>query len=282
MLTRHLLPAVALAALTLSTPALAASDGDYARNVIQTGWLHFFTLEEDEPLTTTVTPSPVTQATGIPTEFTSPGTGVSIEDGDTLFLAYTRYFTPNWALELAGGLPLDFDITGKGTIMPFAPQSTPYDLQLGAAENNPLASVKQWSPTLILQYHFGTPQSKLRPYAGLGFTYTWFTDFKLDEDFVDGINAPTGLGPALAAGFGETASSVSVDTDNAFGVAINGGFSYLINANWGVTGSLTWLLIETTASIDVHAADSGQLLARTQGDIKLNPLVAGLFLSYRF
>jgi len=270
----------ALAGCVLSGPALA-QDEDYARNRLSVGWLHFFTMEDDEELTTQVTPSYLTAAGVLAEEFVSEGTGASVNDGDTLLLAYTRYFTPNWAIELNGGIPIKFDVEGKGVIQP-SEDTDVYNINLADPVNNPLATVKQWSPTMLVQYHFGSPKAKLRPYVGAGFTYTWFTDEKLDPDFVQTVQV--GLGPVLAAGAGLTdySTTVTAKASDDLAWAINAGMSYAFNEKWSVNGSLTYLPIETDATIDVRSAATGQLLARSTTTLKVNPLVTSLFVSYAF
>lgn len=268
-----------LAGGALSAPA-QAQDGGYAKHVVTAGWLHFFTLEQDAPLTTHVVPSPVTVGSGIPETFSSPGTGASVNDGDTLLLAYSYFFTPNWAVELNGGIPIEFEIEGKGEVLPNGDPNFPYNLDLGSAENNPLASTRQWSPTLLAQYHFFDPSKRLRPYLGLGFTYTWFTNVELDDNFVADLQE---LGGALASGFGlSEETTVSAGAADSFTYAINAGLSYQLTENWKLTGSLTYLGVETTATIEVRSADNNQILATSKADLQINPLVTGLLLSYQF
>lgn len=263
----------------LSAPA-QAQESEYPKHVVTAGWLHFFTLEQDEPLTTHVAPSPVTVGSGIPETFSSPGTGSSVNDGDTLLLAYSYFFTPNWAVELNGGIPIEFEIQGKGVVMPNGDPSFQYNLDLGSAENNPLATTRQWSPTLLAQYHFFDPSKRLRPYLGLGFTYTWFTNVELDDNFVADLEE---LGGVLASGFGlSEETTVSAGAADSFTYAINAGLSYQLTDNWKLTGSLTYLGVETTATIEVRSADNNQILATSKADLQINPLVTGLLLSYQF
>ena len=48
----------------------------------------------------------------------------------------------------------------------------------GAPDNNPLLSVRQWSPALELQFFFNPETSRVRPFVGVGLTYTFFTDIQ--------------------------------------------------------------------------------------------------------
>ena len=71
-------------------------------------------------------------------------------------------------------------------------------VDLGDPANNPLATARQWSPAALLQYYFFDSSFALRPYLGLGFTYTWFTDVELNAAFDDTLNSSFGRTLALA------------------------------------------------------------------------------------
>src|SRR3546814_11228665 len=69
---------------------------------------------------------------------------------------------------------------------------------LGTRDGNPLFSARQWSPALLAQYYFGQPDAHWRPVLGMGVTYTFFTDVKLDRDFENDLNKTFGRSLALA------------------------------------------------------------------------------------
>jgi outer membrane protein len=265
-----------IALLALSAPVF----GQAGTTSVQLGWFHLHTMEDDHPLETSVTPSPFTEAYGIPTEFTSEGTGASVNDSNTVALLINHFFTDHWAVEFAGGIPAKFDITGKGMISLSGDPDDPLNVNLGSDQNNPLAKVKQWSPTLLVQYHFLQPSAKLRPYVGVGLTYTWFTDIKLDEDFQASVN--NGLGALLAAGAGESGPvHTSADAKSDWAPVLNAGARYLLNEHWSIVGSATYLPLETTATIKIKA-DSGATLAESKADLGLDTLVTLLTVQYSF
>lgn len=106
-------------------------------------------------------------------------------------------------------------------------------------------------PTLTLQYHF-TPDAKFSPYVGAGLNYTFF----YGED--DG------------AGFND------LDVKGGAGYALQAGFDYWINDNWGFNIDAKYIDLEIDAKVK---AGSTQLRA---SNLDLNPWIFGAGLSYRF
>lgn len=79
------------------------------------------------------------------------------QTGPTVNLGY--YLTPNWAIDVLGGLPFKHQINVNG---------------------NRAGETKHLPPIVTLQYHF-RPEATLRPFIGLGVNYTTFLDEKLDS-----------------------------------------------------------------------------------------------------
>ncbi|ROH84573.1 OmpW family protein [Pseudomethylobacillus aquaticus] len=94
--------------------------------------------------------------------------------GPTVNLAY--FITPNWAIDLLGGLAFKHQINVNGS-------------RAGETKHLP--------PILSLQYHF-RPEATLRPFVGVGLNYTAFVDEKLDSG--DKLKLDDSWGPALQAG----------------------------------------------------------------------------------
>lgn len=94
--------------------------------------------------------------------------------GPTFNIAY--FISPNWAIDLLGGLAFKHQIDVNGA---------------RAGET------KQLPPILSLQYHF-RPEATLRPYVGVGLNYTAFVDEKLDNGAK--LKLGDSWGPALQAG----------------------------------------------------------------------------------
>lgn len=110
---------------------------------------------------------------------------------------------------------------------------------------------KTWllPPTLTLQYHF-TDFGAFKPYIGAGVNYTIFYKEK---------------GDALN----------SLDVENTFGAALQIGFDYMIDRNWGVNVDVKKLFLEP----EYDATIGGTELS---GKAKLNPWLIGAGATYRF
>jgi outer membrane protein len=82
-----------------------------------------------------------------------------------------------------------------------------------------IAKVKQRAPTLFVNYNFGAPSEKFRPFVGLGLNYTQFFDATLltaSNDIVTG--GPTKL-----------------KLKESFGLAGQIGIRYQYDDRWSVT-----------------------------------------------
>jgi len=112
-----------------------------------------------------------------------------------------------------------------------------------------VAQTKELPPTLGINYHF-LPDSQVSPFVGVGVNYTNFFDTK-------------GAGALKGA---------SVGIDNSWGVAAHAGIDVKINPKWIFTADLRWVDIES----DVHVNGA------KVGTAKINPIVYGVSLGYRF
>ena len=121
-----------------------------------------------------------------------------------------------------------------------------------AAGDIDLGDVWLLPPTLTLQYHF--TGGALKPYLGAGLNFTIF--YGADE------------GPVADA----------VDYDNSLGLAFQGGLDYFIDDSWFLNVDLKKILIQTDATIDATSA----LAATVAADVKINPLVIGFGVGYKF
>ena len=104
-------------------------------------------------------------------------------------------------------------------------------------------------PTLTIQYHF-TPDEAFSPYIGAGLNYSWF----YGEDAV--------------------APFTKMGVDGGVGYALQAGFDYWINKNWGVNFDAKYIDLNVDVSVN-----NGALHAN---DVELNPFVIGAGVSYRF
>ena len=122
-----------------------------------------------------------------------------------------------------------------------------HDLRSGGAR---IGELKHLPPTLLAQYHF-TGLGVVRPYFGAGLNYTRLSGVKFD--------------PVVAS------LNPSLDSDS-YGLALQFGVDYEVRKNVFVNFDIKKVQI----GFDVKS--SGNKL----GDFKLDPLLVGLGIGYRF
>ena len=120
-----------------------------------------------------------------------------------------------------------------------------------SAGSNDLGETWILPPTLTLQYHF-TPEEKFSPYLGAGFNYSIF----YGEDDSTGFN--------------------NLDVEGGLGYAVQVGFDYWLNDNWGFNLDAKYIDLDIDAEVSQGAS---RLRAN---DIDLDPVIIGAGISYRF
>jgi outer membrane protein len=198
--------------------------------------------------------------------FTSPGTGGQIHNTFTAELSLTYFVTDHIALDLASGVPPKLKLYAQGKVAPLGQEGP--SLDLGSLQ--PLATTRSWPPILFVKYYFGDAQAKLRPFAGIGVNYTWYTTTQLNPTFSGALQHFAGPG-------GHVDSSLSPSWNPAFDV----GASYNISKNWYATASVTYLPLKTNASVSAVAAN-GQSVLTNRTHITANPWITFAGLGYRF
>jgi outer membrane protein len=270
--------AVAALAAGLSIGAHAQQAGD---NVVALGWFHVMPQQSSTPLTTHVAPTPINTPLRLPNSFTSAGSGLSTSGADTVGLVISHFFTDHFALTTVAGVPPTFKLYGHGTIKPPGPAGALGSQNLSDPATNPIVgSVRQWSPALIFQYYFRDADAKFRPFVGVGVSYNWFSSIQLNPNFVKATQDD--LGAVLAAGAGKPGTTqVSAKASSSWQPVFNLGATYNVTAHFGIVASLTYIPLKTTSSVIVKAAD-GTELAVSKADLKADPIISFLALSYRF
>ncbi|KHL06105.1 UNVERIFIED_CONTAM: membrane protein, partial [Mumia flava] len=141
--------AAMLLSLAATSLAHAQSAGQW---VVNAGWMHLAPQDSSQPLTV--------HALGQSAEV--PGSGSTLANANTFALT-TRYFvTDHVALETVLGVPPKLHLSGTGSLAPVG--------ELGTA--------RAWSPAAQVQYHFGEPNARVRPYLGVGLGYVWYRDIE--------------------------------------------------------------------------------------------------------
>lgn len=173
------------------------------------------------------------QATDISGPYTPAGLNVHVLNVETLYAAYVRTLSTHFILELAFGYPPLTKTQGRG---PAKLGSVPYDGQT--------ISTARWvAPSLLLEYVFGSPSARLRPFIGFGVNYTKFV-----------ARQSTGAGNAVAGGPTSISLPVSV------GPAATAGLSYEITDRWHVYASYSVAKVDT------------QLTANTAGILRTSEI----------
>ena len=194
--------AAALAALLTATPALAQSKGDFTVGI---GVHNVAPKSNNADL----------------------GGGARIEVGDSVRPTVTgEYFiADNLGIELIAALPFQHDI----------------DIAGPAGKVNG-GSTKHLPPTLSLQYHFGAPDAKIKPFVGAGVNYTWF----FGEDTT---------GPL---------AGTKLSLDNSWGAALHVGIDFKV-------GNGAIRIDARKIDIDTDAKLNGAKL----GTVNIDPMVYG-------
>jgi outer membrane protein len=150
------------------------------------------------------------EASDISGPYVPPGLNVHLENVETLYVAYVRSLSSHLDMELAFGYPPLTKTEGRG---PAKLGSVPY--------NGQVISTARWvAPTLLLEYVFGSPSSRLRPYVGAGVNYTKFVNRQ-----------------STAAGNAASGGPTSISLTASVGPAVTAGLSYEITDRWHVYAS---------------------------------------------
>lgn len=130
--------------------------------------------------------------------------------------------------------------------------TTPHDVTAvnTAAGQVDLGDVWLLPPTLTLQYHFMPESETFRPYVGAGVNYTHF----YNED---------------------SGAANSIDYDDSFGWALQGGFDYGLDDNWAINVDVKKVMINTDVTIQSGAST-------INADVDIDPWIFGFGVAYRF
>lgn len=224
-----------------SLPVAAQSAGD---NIVNLGWFHLYTDDSSDPLQ---------RESPFPASLT--GSGASVDSADTFGIAYTHFFTDNFALTLDAGVPPKFNLKGEGTLAPYGH----------------LGSAKQWSPAVLAKWYFGEAEDKWRPFVGLGVTHVWYTSVKLSPSLQTLVTAP----------FSGPGGSASADLSSSWAPVANIGVTYNLDKKWSIGFSLSYIPLDTDAVITGRNA-AGAVVSRHTTNLTLDPYVSFLSVGYKF
>jgi outer membrane protein len=215
MKTRH---SVAFAALALAC-GVAAADGV---NVVKVGISRYQTHSRTDGIS----------GIGVP-----PGADASVSGATTVIFVYERLLTPispNLGVEFVLGVPPRLHARATGSV---------------AFLGDDVLSAKNVAPTLLLNYHFFGPETRLRPYVGVGVNYTRFTSIR------------SSLAP-------------DVEMGSSTGLAVQAGANYAITKDFGLFASVAKVNVKS------KVVAAGATVLTTTVDFR--PIVYSAGISYNF
>jgi outer membrane protein len=216
--------------------------------VVGAGWYRLSPQEKGQPLTI-VSPSALAGEV--------PNTGSSVGNANTLGLTAEYFVTNHVAVEAVFGIPPRYHLQGAKALEPVG--------ELGSA--------KQYSPSLLVRYHFGEPSQKLRPFAGLGVSYVSYGTVTLTEGFQSTLsNRFTGG----ATGAGRT----KADIDSKIVPVFNAGAAYKLTDRWSISASVSYLPLKTKINLETTLPNGVVIGSETR--TKLNPIVTAVAINYTF
>lgn len=191
----------------------------------------------------------------------SSGVSLEVQTQDTLMFSIERALNDNWAVELRLGYPPKHDVklrvnnpelTGSAALV--------NGVKAKLAANNGLvvAGVRQWAPTLFLNYKFGDKTNALRPWVGVGVNHTTFkssTNAVGDELYHDG--------------------GVRVKLSDSTGLAFQTGVTYQLDQNWSLQAS--WMTAAVKHNLTTYTEHSSQ-----KATYRFHPSVFAAVVAYSF
>jgi outer membrane protein len=199
--------AAAGALLTLSL-TVAHADDSVPSNTVRVGlyYVHYHTSADD------------ISGTYVPT-----GLNLSVNDVETLYLAYVRRISEHFDVELAAGYPPLTKTEGRG---PATLGSVPYNGQV-------ISTARWFAPTLLLNYKFFDDSHAWRPYIGIGVNYANFYDRR-----------------STAAGNEASGGPTSISLPASVGPAATAGISYHLQGRWSLFASYSATVVKSRLTAD--------------------------------
>lgn len=178
---------------------------------------------------------------------TPPGIQTDLRDTRTLALIYERQISGPWSVVVQAGTPplIKFDGAGTGALI------------------GSVGTARAWFPAVLATYTF-TGLPGIRPYAGAGVNYTFFTDRQVSAAYTSAV--------------GGTSSSSTLK--DSWGPVVKLGAELPIAKNWVIDLAYSRYWIKTTAILTTATPGVGDIARKI--DIKVNPDAFSLMLGYRF
>lgn len=271
-------------------------------NMIGVGWHYVLSTGRSTPVTTS------TAALGIGS-FANPGSAVSISNTNTPAFTFTHFFGEHVAAEIVAGIPPELTMRGHGSIgLPFdkifpGVQGRLPLVDLGNTQSNPLGTTRAWLGSAVFKYYLGKREDRLRPYVGLGLSYTRFTNTNLNPVFAHKLAS---LGGLLSAGIslGDLQSLLTdsgaldrllqaganlilpngvratADVKSAWTPVFVVGANYQLTRQLSLSTALSYIPLK--AAITVNINDTKGILASNTTTLSANVLLCTMLLNFRF
>jgi outer membrane protein len=218
---------VAVSALVALTVSVAHADGAPS-NTVRVGlyYIHYQSNADD-----------------ISGPFVPTGLNLSVNDVETLYVAYVRRLSVHFDLELAAGYPPLTKTEGRG---PALLGSVPYNGQV-------ISTARWFAPSLLLNYKFFDESHAWRPYIGFGVNYANFYDRR-----------------STAAGNAASGGPTSISLPVSVGPAATVGMSYQLQGRWSLYASYSGSVVKSkltantggvTRTTDIHFGPRALVLA---------------------
>lgn len=210
----------------------------------------------------------------------SSGVSLEVQTQDTLMFSIERALNENWSVELRLGYPPKHDVklrvrnpqltasadqlSARGTLLVTNNVISLDDVKngvgkkLNAYNGQVVAGVRQWAPTLFLNYKFGDKTNALRPWVGVGLNHTTFkssTNAAGNELYHDG--------------------PVRVKLSDSTGLAFQTGVTYQLDQNWSLQAS--WMTAAVKHRLTTYTDHSSQ-----KATYRFHPSVFAAVLAYSF
>ena len=229
-----------------AAPAMAQSAGS---NIVNVGWFHLSPQDSSDVLTKNDGPGAGPIA----------GSGSTVSNADTLGVAFTHFFTDNFALTADLGIPPTFNLNATGSI----------------ASVGQIGSAKQWSPAIVAKWYFGDANSKFRPFVGAGVSYVWYDSIQLTNGFQQALSSK------YTGGLVNNASSTA-NLSSSWAPVLNVGATYNFDQNWSMSLSVSYVSIKTNADITTNLPAAAGGTTHSSTSLTINPIVSFLSVGYKF
>ena len=178
---------------------------------------------------------------------TPPGLRIDAKDLDIFAISYERRLSRNWAAQFQAGIPPTLTAVGAGAAT-----------AVGSG-----AKARIWFPTAMVRYTF-TDFSVIRPYVGMGVTYTFFTDQQSSPAYTAALQG----------------SSSSINLKRAWGPYARGGLEYPISRQWCINMEYSAFRLKTSATVVTQTPGIGAITRHVA--LKDSPHIFGLTIGYKF